>query len=88
MSASTAALIYSSEPLWGALFAAVFLGERFEGAKGWIGAFLVVGSSLVAQVGGAAGNGGGEVGEEERGEKGGERESNSRTKKVKENLTL
>lgn len=55
VSASTAALIYSSEPLWGAAFAAAFLGERFEGAKGWIGASLVVGASLVAQVGGAAG---------------------------------
>ena len=62
VSASTAALIYSSEPLWGAAFAAIFLGERFEGARGWFGAFLVIGSSLVAQVGGAAGKDG-KVGE-------------------------
>ena len=55
VSASTAALIYSSEPLWGAAFASIFLGERLEGARAWIGAALVVGSSLVAQVGGAAG---------------------------------
>jgi drug/metabolite transporter (DMT)-like permease len=58
VSASTAALIYSSEPLWGAALAALLLGERLEGAKGWIGASLVVGSSLVAQVGGAAGKNG------------------------------
>ena len=55
VSASTAALIYSSEPLGGAAFASIFLGERLVGARAWIGAALVVGSSLVAQVGGAAG---------------------------------
>ena len=64
VSASTAALIYSSEPLWGAAFAALFLGERLQGVGGWVGAALVVGSSLVSQVGGAAGKGGRKGGEE------------------------
>ena len=46
-----AALIYTAEPLWGALFAWVLLGERW-GSTGWIGAFLIVSSSLAAQLSG------------------------------------
>jgi len=48
VSAPTAALIYTSEPLWGTIFAYLFLGDRF-GPTGWIGATLIIGSSLVAQ---------------------------------------
>lgn len=48
VSAPTAALIYTSEPLWGTVFAYLFLGDRF-GPTGWIGATLIIGSSLVAQ---------------------------------------
>ena len=47
VSAPLAALIYSSEPVWGAAFAFA-VGERF-GPTGWIGAALVAGSSVAAQ---------------------------------------
>lgn len=49
VSAPLAALIYSSEPLWGALVAMIFLGERFD-TKGYIGGALIVMSSLGAQL--------------------------------------
>lgn len=49
VSAPLAALIYTSEPLWGALFAWTLLGERW-GATGWLGAALIIGSSLGAQL--------------------------------------
>ena len=39
----------AAEPLWGALFAWTLLGERW-GATGWLGAALIVGSSLGAQL--------------------------------------
>mmetsp|Transcript_15861 Transcript_15861/g.30385 ORF Transcript_15861/g.30385 Transcript_15861/m.30385 type:complete len:435 (+) Transcript_15861:160-1464(+) len=48
VSAELAALIYTTEPLWGASFAWVLAGDRW-GAKGWVGAALIMGSSLVAQ---------------------------------------
>ncbi|KAK9800334.1 hypothetical protein WJX73_004585 [Symbiochloris irregularis] len=51
ISAPLAALIYTSEPLWGALFAWVVLDERW-GSTGWVGAFLIVASSLAAQLSG------------------------------------
>ena len=51
VSAPLAALIYTAEPLWGALFAWVLLGERW-GSTGWVGAFLIVSSSLAAQLSG------------------------------------
>ena len=51
VSAPLAALIYSSEPLWGAMFAWVLAGERW-GPRGWIGAALIIGSSLASQFGG------------------------------------
>ena len=47
VSAPLAALIYSSEPVWGAAFA-FMVGERF-GPVGWLGAALVAGSSVAAQ---------------------------------------
>ena len=51
VSAPLAALIYSAEPLWGAAFAWVLLSERW-GAQGWVGAALIVASSLASQLGG------------------------------------
>lgn len=51
VSAPLAALIYTAEPLWGAGFAWLLLGERW-GPTGWIGAFLIVSSSLAAQLSG------------------------------------
>ena len=51
VSAPLAALIYSSEPLWGAMFAWVVAGERW-GPKGWWGAALIIGSSIASQIGG------------------------------------
>ena len=44
-----AALVYTTEPLWGAAFAYLFLGDRW-GAKGWVGAALILGSSVGSQL--------------------------------------
>lgn len=52
VSSVDAALVYSMEPVLGAGMAWVFLGERW-GALGWVGAALIVGSSLVIQLKGA-----------------------------------
>lgn len=49
VSAPLAALIYTSEPLWGAFFAWTLLGEHW-GATGWVGAFLIVSATLYAQL--------------------------------------
>ncbi|XRB23093.1 EamA-like transporter [Pseudoscourfieldia marina] len=49
VSAQDAALVYTTEPLWGALFAWAFLGERW-GALGWVGAAMIVMSSATAQM--------------------------------------
>ena len=48
VSSPLAALIYSAEPVWGACFAYT-VGERF-GTIGWIGALLVVCSSIGGQL--------------------------------------
>ncbi len=53
VSSPLAALIYTAEPLWGALFAWVLLGERW-GATGWAGAALIIASTLAAQFAGGA----------------------------------
>jgi len=47
ISSTLAALIYTTEPLWGATFAAVILHENF-GALGYAGAALIVGSTCFA----------------------------------------
>eukprot|EP01026_Neomeris_dumetosa_P055725 TRINITY_DN5076_c0_g1_i3.p2 TRINITY_DN5076_c0_g1~~TRINITY_DN5076_c0_g1_i3.p2 ORF type:complete len:399 (+),score=36.97 TRINITY_DN5076_c0_g1_i3:1264-2460(+) len=51
VSAPLAALIYTAEPLWGAMFAWILLGERW-GATGWVGAALIISSSLYCQLSG------------------------------------
>eukprot|EP01023_Acetabularia_acetabulum_P024822 TRINITY_DN2388_c0_g1_i3.p1 TRINITY_DN2388_c0_g1~~TRINITY_DN2388_c0_g1_i3.p1 ORF type:complete len:415 (-),score=76.07 TRINITY_DN2388_c0_g1_i3:3178-4422(-) len=51
VSAPLAALIYTSEPLWGATFAWILLDERW-GATGWVGAALIISSSLFCQLSG------------------------------------
>jgi drug/metabolite transporter (DMT)-like permease len=51
VSAPLAALIYTTEPLWGAAFAWMLLNERW-GTQGWIGAALIVAASLASQLGG------------------------------------
>jgi drug/metabolite transporter (DMT)-like permease len=48
VSAPEAALIFAAEPVWAALFAFVFLGERL-GLRGWIGAGLVIGATVLSQ---------------------------------------
>lgn len=48
VSAPEAALIYAAEPVWAALFAFVFLGERL-GPRGWLGAALVIGATVLSQ---------------------------------------
>ncbi|CAL8471255.1 g10797 [Coccomyxa elongata] len=53
VSSPLAALIYTAEPLWGALFAWVLLGERW-GPTGWAGAALIIASTLAAQFAGGA----------------------------------
>lgn len=52
MSSVEAALVYTLEPVLGAMIAWILLGERW-GAAGWVGAALIVGSSFVTQVYGA-----------------------------------
>jgi drug/metabolite transporter (DMT)-like permease len=51
VSAAMAALIYTTEPLWGAAFAWVLLNERW-GTQGWVGAAFIVAASLGSQLGG------------------------------------
>lgn len=45
VSATETAIIYGLEPVWGAAFAWLLLGERW-GINGWIGAALVIGKIL------------------------------------------
>lgn len=49
VSAPLAALIYTAEPLWGALFAWVLLDERW-GPTGWVGAALIIASTAASQL--------------------------------------
>jgi drug/metabolite transporter (DMT)-like permease len=49
VSAPDAALVYATEPVWGAAVAALALGERWEGPT-WAGAALIVGGSLFGQL--------------------------------------
>lgn len=51
VSAATAALIYTSEPIWGAAFAWILLSERW-GLQGWFGGALVVAASVYSQMSG------------------------------------
>ncbi|CAN0838236.1 Uncharacterized transporter AF_0788 [Linum grandiflorum] len=53
VSATQTAVIYGLEPVWGAGFAWLLLGERW-GTAGWIGAALVLGGSLMVQMVGDA----------------------------------
>jgi len=48
--ATTAALIYSLEPLWGALFAWVFLAQSLGSPLAWLGAALLLIGSVVGQL--------------------------------------
>ena len=47
--ATEAALIFSSEPLWAALFASIFLGESLTLNSG-IGGLVILAGCLVAQL--------------------------------------
>lgn len=49
VSAPLAALIYCSEPIFGAFFSWTILGEHW-GPTGWVGAFLIVSATLWAQL--------------------------------------
>ncbi|KAJ0981359.1 hypothetical protein J5N97_009614 [Dioscorea zingiberensis] len=49
VSATETALIYGLEPVWGAAFAWLLLGERW-GTLGWIGAALVICGNLIVQI--------------------------------------
>jgi hypothetical protein len=71
VSSTDAAMIYSLEPVVGALMAYAFLGERW-GAWGWAGGALILASSVATQMMGATdggGGGGGEGGGDERDER-------------------
>ena len=48
VSAPEAAVVYSMEPVWAALFAYLVLGERL-GLQGWLGGLLVVAAVITAQ---------------------------------------
>lgn len=50
VSASIATLVLSTEPVWGAVFGVVLLGERL-GLAGTIGAALIVSSAVLGSVG-------------------------------------
>eukprot|EP00252_Welwitschia_mirabilis_P022180 TRINITY_DN5931_c0_g1_i2.p1 TRINITY_DN5931_c0_g1~~TRINITY_DN5931_c0_g1_i2.p1 ORF type:complete len:442 (-),score=75.50 TRINITY_DN5931_c0_g1_i2:449-1774(-) len=47
--ATSAAIIYGLEPVWGAAFAWFFLNERW-GPMGWVGASLIIGGSFMTQL--------------------------------------
>ena len=49
VSAPDAALVYATEPVWGAAVAAALLGERWAGAT-WAGAAMIVGGALFGQL--------------------------------------
>ena len=49
VSSTDAAIIYSMEPVLGAGLAYAILGERW-GRLGWVGAALIIASSLAAQI--------------------------------------
>lgn len=53
MSSPDAALVYATEPVWGAAAAASLLGERWGGAA-WAGAALILAGSVYGQREGAA----------------------------------
>jgi drug/metabolite transporter (DMT)-like permease len=57
VSATDAALIYSLEPVAGALMAYAFLGERW-GAWGWAGGAVILAASMLTQLSGAKAEGG------------------------------
>jgi len=49
VSATETAIIYGLEPVWGAAFAWVMLGERW-GMTGFVGAILIIVGSLMVQI--------------------------------------
>ncbi|XP_057815217.1 uncharacterized protein LOC131028868 isoform X1 [Cryptomeria japonica] len=53
VSATDTAIIYGLEPLWGAAFAWILLGERW-GPTGWLGAVLILGGSFTVQLFGSS----------------------------------
>jgi drug/metabolite transporter (DMT)-like permease len=57
--AAQAQVIYSSTPLWTALFAALLLGGESLGTLGWAGGGLIVAAGLVAAWGESRRSGGG-----------------------------
>jgi drug/metabolite transporter (DMT)-like permease len=54
--ASEAVIIVGTETLFAATAAYLLLGERL-GALGWVGAVLILGASLMVQLGAALGHG-------------------------------
>ena len=51
ISAQESTVLFSTEPLWGAGFAALTLGERFDECSA-LGGFLVVAACLLSSLGG------------------------------------
>ena len=66
VTSTDAAMIYSLEPVAGALMAYAFLGERW-GAWGWAGGAVILAASMATQLGGGEGEGGGGGGGEGEG---------------------
>ena len=53
-----AALVYTTEPIWGAVFACMFLGERMD-AKGLTGAAMILAATAFANIDFSRSEGGG-----------------------------
>jgi drug/metabolite transporter (DMT)-like permease len=49
MPATHAAILFALEPVFTAIFAAIFLGERMSGGD-WVGAILVLAGILVSEL--------------------------------------
>ena len=52
ISPTRTAIIYTGEPVFAALFSALWLGERLN-VRGWMGAAIIIGAMIVAETGGS-----------------------------------
>mmetsp|Transcript_5424 Transcript_5424/g.7994 ORF Transcript_5424/g.7994 Transcript_5424/m.7994 type:complete len:106 (+) Transcript_5424:2-319(+) len=50
VSAERASIIYALDPVWGAGFASVLLGEQLGGWQGYLGAALITGAAIAVNV--------------------------------------
>lgn len=57
VSAERASIIYALDPVWGAGFASVLLGEQLGGWQGYLGASLITGAAIAVNVMNVSSNG-------------------------------